>query len=74
MSNRGVKTVFRPKPKPKPKPLEEKWQLIPSFLQSRGLVNQHIASFDYFIDTEIKNILKANNRVTSDGNPNFYLK
>ncbi len=28
------------------KDLKEKWKLLPCFLQSRGLVKQHIESFD----------------------------
>ncbi|VDN36308.1 unnamed protein product [Gongylonema pulchrum] len=43
-------------------------------LQVRGLVKQHIASYDYFVNTEIKKILHANNLITSDANPSFYLK
>ncbi|KAI1721433.1 RNA polymerase rpb2, domain 6 domain-containing protein [Ditylenchus destructor] len=54
--------------------LQEKWSLIPSFLVTKGLFNQHVASFNYFVDTEIRQILQANNRVTSDANPYFYLK
>lgn len=54
--------------------LQEKWELIPSFLRTKGLFNQHLASFNYFVDTEIRQILQANNRVNSDANPCFYLK
>uniref|UniRef100_A0A0N4ZVH2 DNA-directed RNA polymerase subunit beta n=1 Tax=Parastrongyloides trichosuri TaxID=131310 RepID=A0A0N4ZVH2_PARTI len=54
--------------------LEDKWNLIPSFLQVRGLLKQHIASYDYFVDVDIKNILKANNKITSDASPYFYVK
>ena len=53
--------------------LKDKDSLIPSFLRTRGLVNQHIASFNYFIEHELMNILKANNKVTSDANPQWYL-
>uniref|UniRef100_A0A914HEK2 DNA-directed RNA polymerase subunit beta n=1 Tax=Globodera rostochiensis TaxID=31243 RepID=A0A914HEK2_GLORO len=56
------------------KGLSDKAALIPSFLKTKGLSNQHIASFNYFIDVEIKNILQANNKITSDANPVFYLK
>lgn len=54
--------------------LIDKAALIPSFLKTKGLFNQHIASFNYFVDVEIKNIVKANNKITSDANPVFYLK
>ncbi|PIK44762.1 putative DNA-directed RNA polymerase III subunit RPC2-like, partial [Apostichopus japonicus] len=52
----------------------DKWKLLPAFLKVRGLVRQHIDSFNYFINVEIKKIMKANERVTSDADPNFYLK
>ena len=54
--------------------VEEKWKLLPAFLKVKGLVKQHIDSFNYFINTEIKKIMKANELVTSDADPNFYLK
>ena len=53
---------------------EDKWRLIPAFVKSRGLVRQHIDSFNYFIDTEIKQIMKANELITSDVDPTFYVK
>ncbi|KAI6216523.1 DNA-directed RNA polymerase [Aphelenchoides fujianensis] len=34
----------------------------------------HIASFDYFINTDIKKIVEANNQVRSDASSQFYLK
>lgn len=37
-------------------------------------MKQHIDSFNYFVDVDIKNILKANNKVTSDVDPRFWLK
>ena len=40
----------------------------------RGLVKQHIASFNYFINQDIRNIVMANERVTSLADPMFYLK
>ena len=56
--------------------LEEKWELVPAFLQVRGLVKQHIDSFNYFTDIEIKNIIRSsrNYLIKSEINPNFYLK
>ena len=58
------------------KSLDEKWKLIPAFLKIRGLVKQHIDSFNYFINIDIKNIIKAksNNIIKSDSNPNFFMK
>jgi DNA-directed RNA polymerase III subunit RPC2 len=43
-------------------------------LKVKGLVKQHIDSFNYFVDVDIKNIVKANNKVTSDVDPRFWLK
>ncbi|KAH7096178.1 DNA-directed RNA polymerase [Auriculariales sp. MPI-PUGE-AT-0066] len=54
--------------------VEDKWLLLPSFLRVKGLVKQHIDSFNYFVDTDLNNILKANNKVTSDVDPKFWLK
>ncbi|KYQ57601.1 DNA-directed RNA polymerase III subunit RPC2, partial [Trachymyrmex zeteki] len=54
--------------------LQDKWKLVAAFLQNKGLVNQHIDSYNYFINEEIKNIVKANEKVQSDEDPHFYLK
>ena len=58
------------------KTLEDKFALLPAFLKVRGLVRQHIDSFNYLINDEIKKIIraKANEKVTCDTDPNFYLK
>ncbi|ELP90581.1 DNA-directed RNA polymerase III subunit RPC2, putative [Entamoeba invadens IP1] len=53
---------------------EDKWRLIPAFVKSRGLVRQHIDSFNYFIDEEIRQIVRANDKVTCDADSKFYLK
>lgn len=47
---------------------------MPAFLQVKGLVKQHIDSFNYFINVDIKNIVNANDKVLSDVDPMFYLK
>lgn len=41
------------------KAVEEKWKLLPHFLRMRGLLRQHIDSFNYFISTDIKQIVAA---------------
>lgn len=46
----------------------------PSGLQVRGLVKQHLDSFNHLVDIEIKQIVKANEKVTVDTDPSFYLK
>ncbi|KAI9798460.1 MAG: DNA-directed RNA polymerase III subunit [Sarcosagium campestre] len=53
---------------------KDKWNLLPAFLKVKGLVKQHIDSFNFFVDVEIKKIVEANNRVLSDVDPYFYLK
>jgi len=53
---------------------QDKWLLLPAFLKVKGLVKQHIDSFNYFVDVDIKNVVKANNKVTSDVDPRFWLK
>ncbi len=47
---------------------------MPAFLKIKGLVKQHIDSFNYFINEDIKKIVQANDKVTSDADPSFYLK
>ena len=42
--------------------------------QVRGLVKQHLDSFNHLVDIEIKQIVKANEKVTVDTDPSFYLK
>jgi DNA-directed RNA polymerase III subunit RPC2 len=39
---------------------------VPAFLRLRGLVKQHIDSFNYFINREIKEIVRTNALITSD--------
>ncbi|THH04713.1 hypothetical protein EW145_g5317 [Phellinidium pouzarii] len=56
------------------KSVEDKWLLLPAFLKVKGLVKQHLDSFNYFVDVDIRNIVKANNKVTSDVDPRFWLK
>lgn len=54
--------------------IQDKWLLLPAFLKVKGLVKQHLDSFNYFVDVDIKNIVKANNKVTSDVDPRFWLR
>lgn len=53
---------------------EDKWNLLPAFLKVKGLVKQHLDSFNYFVDIDLKKIIKANEMVLSDVDPEFYLK
>ena len=54
--------------------VDDKWRLIPAFIQTRGLVRQHVDSFNYFIDEDLKQIVRANSEVRCDADPYFYLK
>ena len=45
------------------KEIADKWKLVPAFLKVKGLVRQHIDSFNYFINEEIKQIVRANEKV-----------
>ena len=52
----------------------DKTELIPAFVQSRGLVKHHITSFDDFVDNVIPAIFRANSRVKSKTDPQWYLQ
>lgn len=54
--------------------LQDKWNLLPAFLKVKGLVKQHIDSYNFFIDHEIQSIVNANKRVTSDVDSKFWLE
>lgn len=56
------------------KTVEDKWKLLPAFLKVKGLVKQHIDSFNYFVNVDIKKIVKANEKITTDADPVWYLK
>jgi DNA-directed RNA polymerase III subunit RPC2 len=50
--------------------------LLPAFLRVRGLVRQHIVSFNHFVSTGLRQIVltPANAVVTCDADPSFYLR
>lgn len=54
--------------------VEDKWNLLPAFLRVKGLVKQHLDSFNFFIETDIKQIMAANQVILSDVDPEFYFK
>ena len=56
------------------KTVEDKWKLVPAFLSVKGLVKQHINSFNYLINEDIKNIVMTNQKIVSSSDPLFYLK
>ncbi|ODQ80571.1 hypothetical protein BABINDRAFT_160834 [Babjeviella inositovora NRRL Y-12698] len=53
---------------------EDKWNLLPAFLKVKGLVKQHLDSFNYLMDTDLRKIIEANETILSDVDPEFYLK
>lgn len=58
----------------KPLTLEDKWQLLPAYLMVRGLVRQHLDSFNHFINVELKEILKANEYIHCDADPYWFVR
>ncbi|KAG8391080.1 hypothetical protein BUALT_Bualt01G0150600 [Buddleja alternifolia] len=52
----------------------DKFKLLPEFLKVRGLVKQHLDSFNYFVGTQIKKVVLANERITSKIDPSIYLR
>lgn len=58
------------------KAVEEKWKLLPHFIRMRGLMRQHIDSFDHFINVDIKEIVAArsNQEIRSEADPRFFLR
>ncbi|KAK0626221.1 hypothetical protein B0T14DRAFT_448056 [Immersiella caudata] len=53
---------------------EDKFQLLPAFLKVKGLVKQHIDSFDFFVNQEIKDIVRSNRLIKSDQEKEFWLE
>ena len=53
---------------------EHKCELLPAFLKVKGLVKQHLDSYNYFIETDLKKIIKANEYVFSDVSRDFYIR
>ncbi|MBA0651922.1 hypothetical protein Goklo_019215, partial [Gossypium klotzschianum] len=56
------------------KSVVDKFQLLPEFLKVRGLVKQHLDSFNYFVNTGIKKVVSANDRIVSHIDPAIYLR
>lgn len=56
--------------------VKEKWKLLPHFLRMRGLMKQHIDSFNHFVNVDIKQIVaaKSNCEVRSENESKFFLR
>lgn len=53
--------------------LSDKSLLVPAFVKVKGLVKQHIDSYNYLLDVDIKKIVQANWKVDSDVDRSFFL-
>ncbi|KAL8872404.1 MAG: hypothetical protein Q9174_001957 [Haloplaca sp. 1 TL-2023] len=51
----------------------DKWNLLPAFLKVKGLVKQHIDSFNYLLEVGLKQVVKTNKTVLSDVDHRFFL-
>ncbi|XP_047315240.1 DNA-directed RNA polymerase III subunit 2 [Impatiens glandulifera] len=56
------------------KSVVDKFQLLPEFLKGRGLVKQHLDSYNYFVKIGIKKIIRANEKIVSKVDPNVCLR
>jgi DNA-directed RNA polymerase III subunit RPC2 len=56
------------------KDLKDKWLLIPEYLRVKGLVRQHIESYNHFLTHQIAKIIETNNEVKSTVDPQFFVK
>ena len=56
--------------------LKDKWRMIPHFLALRSLLRQHIDSFDYFVNVEMKAIVSSPSarEIRSEHDAKFYLQ
>ncbi|KAL2348967.1 hypothetical protein Fmac_002967 [Flemingia macrophylla] len=52
----------------------DKFQLLPEFLKVRGLVKQHLDSFNYFVRTGMRKIVRANTLMVSRRYPHVYVR
>ncbi|QKX60724.1 uncharacterized protein TRUGW13939_07870 [Talaromyces rugulosus] len=52
----------------------DKWNLLPAFLKVKGLVKQHIDSYNYFIEVQLKKIIQSSSTIYCETDPSFFLK
>ncbi|KAI3843089.1 hypothetical protein MKX03_018344 [Papaver bracteatum] len=52
----------------------DKFPLVPEFLKVRGLVKQHLDSYNYFVNIGIKKIVRANALIESANDPQISLR
>lgn len=68
---RAAKSIHSPVPS-----MSDKWRLVDLFLEYKGLVTQHIDSFNDFVTRGLKDIMSAESNVLvrSDADPKWFLK
>lgn len=54
--------------------LENKWRLLPSYLRAKGLVRQHLDSYNHFISVELQKILAANDTIKGETDTGYHLR
>eukprot|EP00437_Effrenium_voratum_P024501 CAMPEP_0181418476 /NCGR_PEP_ID=MMETSP1110-20121109/11580_1 /TAXON_ID=174948 /ORGANISM="Symbiodinium sp., Strain CCMP421" /LENGTH=1160 /DNA_ID=CAMNT_0023541467 /DNA_START=61 /DNA_END=3540 /DNA_ORIENTATION=+ len=56
--------------------ISDKWRLVDLFLEYKGLVTQHIDSYNHFVGVRMQQIVKAtsNNVVRSESDKNWFLR
>ncbi|XP_050451365.1 DNA-directed RNA polymerase III subunit RPC2-like [Cataglyphis hispanica] len=54
--------------------IRNKEKLVEAFLKGKSVARHHIDSYNYFINEEINNIVKANEKVLYNEDPHFYVK
>jgi DNA-directed RNA polymerase III subunit RPC2 len=52
----------------------DKWNFLPAFLKVKGLVKQHIDSYNYFIEVQLKKIIQSSSTIYCETDPGFFLK
>ncbi|KAL1997344.1 hypothetical protein VTN49DRAFT_3946 [Thermomyces lanuginosus] len=52
----------------------DKWNLLPAFLKVKGLVKQHIDSYNYFVEVQLKKIVQSSSIIRSEVDHNFFLR
>lgn len=52
----------------------DKWNLLPAFLRVKGLVKQHLDSYNYFTDVVLKEIVRQNAFIASDTNKDKFIR
>nr|POF01436.1 dna-directed rna polymerase iii subunit rpc2 [Quercus suber] len=52
----------------------DKWNLLPAFLRVKGLVKQHLDSYNYFTDIALKEIVRQNAFIASETNKDKFIR